>query len=143
MTIELFIYAPISQHYNNLGYYPPLIARFLKKTFSKYLQRHIKNMLQWKMSNYVYFLSTLDHENTFNLINYSKKSNKNWKTWTYGVYLWQNDTHCKVWKIAYVFQNQGCGWNPWVNFFMVYDIDIHQLNLGTFKILKILDAIPF
>ncbi len=28
-----------------------------------------------------------------------------------------------------------------MNFFMVYDIDIHQLNLGPFKILKFLDEI--
>jgi len=26
---------------------------------------------------------------------------------------------------------------------MVYDIDIHQLNLGKIKILKLLDEIPF
>jgi hypothetical protein len=30
-----------------------------------------------------------------------------------------------------------------VNFFMVYDIDIHQLNLGQFKNLNFLDEIPF
>jgi hypothetical protein len=28
-------------------------------------------------------------------------------------------------------------------FFMLYDIDIHQLNLGQFKILIFLDEIPF
>ncbi len=28
-----------------------------------------------------------------------------------------------------------------MNYFMVYDIDIHQSNLGQFKILKFLDAI--
>ncbi len=39
-------------------------------------------------------------------------------------------------KIAYIFQNQGCEWNSWVNFFMVYDIDIHELNLGPFRDLK-------
>jgi len=30
-----------------------------------------------------------------------------------------------------------------VNLFMVYDIDIHQLNLGKFKNLKFLDEISF
>jgi hypothetical protein len=30
----------------------------------------------------------------------------------------------------------------WI-FFMVYDIDIHQLNLKQSKILKLLDTIPF
>ncbi len=30
-----------------------------------------------------------------------------------------------------------------MNFFMVYDIDIHELNLGPFKDLKFLDEISF
>jgi len=30
-----------------------------------------------------------------------------------------------------------------VNFFMMYDIDIHELNLGPFKYLKFLDEISF
>jgi len=30
-----------------------------------------------------------------------------------------------------------------VNFFMMYDIDIHQLNLGQFRNLKFLDEISF
>ncbi len=30
-----------------------------------------------------------------------------------------------------------------MNFFMVYDIDIHELNLGPFKYLKFLDEISF
>jgi len=30
-----------------------------------------------------------------------------------------------------------------MNFFMVYDIDVHQLNLEQFKNLKLLDEIPF
>jgi hypothetical protein len=29
-----------------------------------------------------------------------------------------------------------CEWNSWVNVFMVYNIDIHQLNLRPFKNLK-------
>ncbi len=36
-------------------------------------------------------------------------------------------------KIAYMFQNQDCEWNSWVNFFMVYDNDIHELNLRPFR----------
>jgi len=30
-----------------------------------------------------------------------------------------------------------------VNFFMAYDIDIHQIHLGQFRNLKFLDEIPF
>jgi hypothetical protein len=30
-----------------------------------------------------------------------------------------------------------------VNFLMLYDVDIHQLNLGQFRNLKFLDEIPF
>ncbi len=44
-------------------------------------------------------------------------------------------------KNAYILQNQGCEWNFWVNFFMVYDIDIHELNLRPFKNWKFLDEI--
>ncbi len=32
-------------------------------------------------------------------------------------------------KNGYILQNQGCEWNSWVNFFIMYDIDIHELNL--------------
>ncbi len=39
-------------------------------------------------------------------------------------------------KIAYIFQNYGCKWDSWVNFLMVYNIDIHELNLGPFRYLK-------
>ncbi len=42
-------------------------------------------------------------------------------------------------NFAYILQNQGYEWNFWVNFFMVYDIDIHELNLGPLKDLKFLD----
>jgi hypothetical protein len=31
----------------------------------------------------------------------------------------------------------------WVNFFIMYDIDIHELNLRPFTDLKILDEISF
>jgi len=44
-------------------------------------------------------------------------------------------------NIAYILQNYGYEWNSWVNFFMVYDIDVHELNLGPFKNLKFLDEI--
>ncbi len=44
-------------------------------------------------------------------------------------------------KIAYMFQNQGCECNSWVNFFMVYDNDINELNLGPFRDLKFFDEI--
>jgi len=44
-------------------------------------------------------------------------------------------------KNAYILQNQGCEWNSWVNFFMAYDIDIHELNFWPFKDLKFLDEI--
>jgi hypothetical protein len=67
-----------------------------------------------------------------NLINYFEKSNKHWRIWTYGIYLWQDNTH-RVWKFEYILQNQSCEWNSWVNFSIVYDIDIHQLNLEQFK----------
>jgi len=46
-------------------------------------------------------------------------------------------------KIAYIFQNYGCEWNYWVNFFMAYDIDVHELNLIPFRYLKFLDVNSF
>ncbi len=46
-------------------------------------------------------------------------------------------------KIAYMFQNQGCEWNYWVKSFMVYDNDIHELNLGPFRDLEFFDEISF
>ncbi len=39
-------------------------------------------------------------------------------------------------KIAYIFQNYGCKWDSWVNFLMVYNIDIHELNLRPFRYLN-------
>ncbi len=36
-------------------------------------------------------------------------------------------------KIAYIFQNQAYEWNYWVIFFIVYDIDIYELNLRPFR----------
>jgi hypothetical protein len=71
-----------------------------------------------------------------NLINYVEESNKYWRTWTHGICLWQNDTHQKVWKFIYIFQNSSHGLNFWLNIFMVDHIDIHKLNLGQFKSLN-------
>jgi hypothetical protein len=61
----------------------------------------------------------------------------------YGVYLWQNNTCHKVCK--------NCKYSSklklWVEllgeFFMVYDIDIYEFNLGPFKDLKFFDQISF
>jgi hypothetical protein len=39
-------------------------------------------------------------------------------------------------KNAYIFQNYGCKWDSWVDFLMVYNNDIHELNLGPFRYLK-------
>jgi len=62
----------------------------------------------------------------------------------YGVYLWPNNTYHRVWKkCIYASKLRSSEWNSWVNFFMVYDIDIHELNLGPFKDLKFLDEISF
>jgi hypothetical protein len=47
------------------------------------------------------------------------------RSWMYGIYSWTNNTHHKVWKVENILQNQSCGWNLWVNFLMVYDIDIN------------------
>jgi hypothetical protein len=59
----------------------------------------------------------------------------------YWVYLWQNNTFQKVWKLHIYFKtkvvNEIFGWF----FFMVYDIDIHGLNLWPFKDLKFCDEI--
>ncbi len=39
------------------------------------------------------------------LINYFEKFNKHWKIWTYGIYLWQNNTCHRVWNFEYILQN--------------------------------------
>ncbi len=46
-------------------------------------------------------------------------------------------------QITYICQNYGCEWDSWVSCFMVYDIDIHELNVGPFQDLKFLDEISF
>ncbi len=53
----------------------------------------------------------------FHLINYIEKFNKHWRIWTYGVYSWQINICHNVWNFEYIFENQGCGWNSWVNFY--------------------------
>ncbi len=68
----------------------------------------------------------------FNLINYFEKSKKHGKFWTYGIYLWQNNICHGVWNFDIYFKIRVVdaifGWIC----FMVYDIDIHQLNIGQF-----------
>jgi len=66
----------------------------------------------------------------FNLINYFEKSNKHGRIWTYGIYLWQNNIRHEVWKFEYIFQKLGL-WMVFLGefFLIMYDIDIHQLNL--------------
>jgi hypothetical protein len=56
------------------------------------------------------------------------------------MYLWKNNNHHRVWKFAYILKTRLMDF--WVIFFMVYDIDIHQLNLEPFKKLKFLDETP-
>jgi len=46
-------------------------------------------------------------------------------------------------KIVNILQNWSYGWSFVMNFFVVNDIDIHQLNLGPFKSLKSLVENPF
>ncbi len=51
------------------------------------------------------------------------KCNKKWKTWMYGIYLWQNNTHYKVWKNC-IYTSKLRFWVAFLGeFFMVYDID--------------------
>jgi hypothetical protein len=51
----------------------------------------------------------------------------------YGVYSWQNNTRHKVQKFEYILQTKIVdGILGWI-VFMVYDIDIHQLNLGKLR----------
>jgi hypothetical protein len=75
----------------------------------------------------VYLISLKLH-----LINYFEKFNKHRKIWTFGLYLWQNNTYHRVWNSEYIlsFQTNIVHDIFWVKFFMMYDIDIHQLNLG-------------
>jgi hypothetical protein len=42
-----------------------------------------------------------------------------------------------------ILESYGCGWNFWVNVFVVNDIDIHWLNIGPFRSLKLLVENPF
>jgi hypothetical protein len=45
------------------------------------------------------------------------------------IYLWQNNTRHKVWKNCIYILELGLGVELLSEFFMVYDIDIHQLNV--------------
>jgi hypothetical protein len=51
----------------------------------------------------------------------------------YGVYSWQNNTCHRVWNFEYIYsKTKVVDGIIGSIFFMVYDIDIHQLNLGIF-----------
>ncbi len=61
----------------------------------------------------------------------------------YGIYLWQNNTCHKVWKNC-IYTSKLKLWVELLGeFSMVYDIDIHELNLGPCRDLKFLDEISF
>jgi hypothetical protein len=62
----------------------------------------------------------------------------------YGVYLWQNNT-CHIVLKNYTHISKLRLWVEFLGefFFIVYDIDIHELNLKPFKDLKFLDEISF
>ncbi len=58
--------------------------------------------------------------------------------------MWQNNTCHKIWKNC-IYTSKLRLWVEFLGeiFFMVYDIVIHELNLGPFKYLKFLDEISF
>ncbi len=67
------------------------------------------------------------------LVYFERNSNKHIWTWIYEIYLcWKNTRHI-VWKIANILQNQGYGWRFVMNFLVVSDIDVHQLNFLKIK----------
>jgi hypothetical protein len=43
------------------------------------------------------------------------KSKKHWRSWLYGIHLWQYNICHKVWKFSHILKNYSCGWNFWVN----------------------------
>jgi hypothetical protein len=47
----------------------------------------------------------------------------------YGIYLWQNNIHHKVWKNHIYTSESRLGVELLNDFFTMYDIDIHQLNI--------------
>jgi hypothetical protein len=64
---------------------------------------------------------------------------KNLNVWN--IFVTKRFTHHKVWKICIYTSKLGL-WVEFLGLFlMVYDIDIHQLNLDLFKNLKSLDEI--
>jgi hypothetical protein len=54
----------------------------------------------------------------------------------YRIYLWQKNTCHKVWKFCIYTSKLGLWVELLGDFFMIYDIDIHELNLGPFRILN-------
>jgi hypothetical protein len=59
----------------------------------------------------------------------------------YGIYLWQNITCHRVWKNC-TYTSKLRLWVEFLGeFFILYDIDIHELNLRPFRDLKFLDEI--
>jgi hypothetical protein len=57
----------------------------------------------------------------------------------YEIYLWQNNTYHRVWKNC-MYNSKVKLWMELLGeFLMMYDIDIHELNLGPFKDLKFLN----
>jgi hypothetical protein len=76
-----------------------------------------------------------------NLIIFFLKSNKKWKFSMYGVYLWQNNS-CHRLRKKCIHTSKPRLWVEFSGeFFIVYDIDIHELNLWPFKDLKFMDEI--
>ncbi len=60
-----------------------------------------------------------------------------------GIYLWQNNT-CQSLKNLHIYFKTRTLWMEFLGEpFMVYDIDIHELNQGPFKYLKFSDEISF
>jgi hypothetical protein len=121
-----------------LGIRPPKIV----VTSIIFLQLLFLVMYEHHILNYFLFLKVCLIKLKLNLINYLKKSNKQWKTWMYGVYLWQNNTCHIVYKNC-IYTSKLRLWVEFLGefFFMVYDIDIHELNLRPLRYLKFLDEI--
>jgi len=68
---------------------------------------------------------------------------KPWRTWTYRIYMcWNNICH-KTWKIHLHSKTKIVGEIFCCFFFVVNDINIHQLNFGSFRILDFLVKHPF
>ncbi len=70
---------------------------FLQLPFFVMYGHHI---LDYFFLFYVYLINL-----KLNLINYLQKSNKQWKNWMYGIYLWQNNT-CQILKKNYIYTSK-------------------------------------